>query len=268
MRAAARAKKPVIVLDRPNPLTGALVEGPILDSALANAEDPTEARPGRAYAMASVPLRHGMTFAELARYYNAVLNIHADLHVVPMRWWRRELWMDRTGLPFVAPSPNLTSFKSVLLYPGLVSFEGTNLSVGRGTLTPFQLIGAPWLNSGAVIKELRRRGVNGVRFREQPFTPMGASDGKYDGKTIPGILLEVTDRTALQTSRLTATLLAALHKVHPKEFEVDTAAFDLRFGSAEARQQIWRGDDPDAVIDRTYGPAYAFRSRVQRYLLY
>jgi len=268
MRAAARAKKPVIVLDRPNPLTGAIVEGPILDSALANPNDPTVDRPGRAYAIAPIPLRHGMTFAELARYYNEVLGIHADLHVVPMRWWRRELWFDRTGLPFVQPSPNLVSFKSLLLYPGLVSFESTNLSVGRGTLTPFQIIGAPWLKADSVIKVLRHQGVGGVRFTSQSFTPLGPGDGKYDGKEIPGILLEVTDRSALQDNRLTAALLSALHTVHPTEFTVDTLGFDLRFGSPVARQEIWSGADPDAVIDKTYGPAYAFRSRVQRYLLY
>jgi uncharacterized protein YbbC (DUF1343 family) len=268
MRAAARLKKPVIVLDRPNPITGAVVEGPILDSALANAKDPAPGAPGRAYALYPIPLRHGMTFGELARFYNDMLGLHADLHVIPMRGWRRELWFDRTGLTFVPPSPNLPTLQSVMLYPGLVAFEGTNLSVGRGTATPFQLVGAPWLNPKAVIKALKDQGVNGVRFSEQEFTPAGAGDGKYNGQKIPGIFIQITNRTALQTNRLGAALLSVLHKVHPNDFRVDSAAFDLRFGSPAVRRAILGGENPDAVIDRTFAPAYAFRTAVRQYLLY
>lgn len=268
MRAAARLNKRVIVLDKPNPLTGAVVEGPMLDSALANSEEPAPGRPGRAYALYPIPLRHGMTMGELARLYNKELKIGADLKVVLASGWRRELWFDRTGLPFVNPSPNLPTFQSVMLYPGLVSFEATNLSVGRGTNAPFQMIGAPWLNSKKVIKILRDQRVLGVRFDAETFTPQNAGDNKYNGQKIQGIRITTTNRTALQTSRLTAALFSAVHKAHPKEFEVKNLEFDLRFGSPEAREELLEGVNPDAVVDRSYGPAYAFRERAKRFFLY
>jgi uncharacterized protein YbbC (DUF1343 family) len=268
MRAAARMKKPVVVLDRPNPITGSVVEGPILDSALSNADEPAPGKPGLAYALAPIPLRHGMTMGELARYYNDVLGIKADLHVIPAKGWHREVWLDRTGLLFVMPSPNLPTFESVILYPGLVPFEATNLSVGRGYRGAFQVVGAPWLKSNEVIQILKDQVVRGVRFSAEDFTPFGASDKKYEGTPVHGIRFTVTERSALQTSRLCAALFSALHRVHPTEFTVDTLHFDRLFGSPAARQALMRGDDPDAVIDREYGPAYAFREKAKKYLLY
>jgi uncharacterized protein YbbC (DUF1343 family) len=122
MRAAARTGKQIIVLDRPNPITGYFVEGPVLDSALANPNDPAPGRPGQAYALYPMPLRHGMTMGEMALFFNDALNIHANLKVVPMDGWRRDLWFDRTGLPWVQPSPNLPTLQSAILYPALVAF--------------------------------------------------------------------------------------------------------------------------------------------------
>lgn len=268
MRAAARAHKPVVILDRPNPLTGAFVEGPMLDSALSNADDPAPGRPGLAWAMYPIPLRHGMTMGELARFYNDKLKIGADLHVVPADRWTREIWFDRTGLPFVAPSPNLQSFNAVMLYPGLVSFEATNISVGRGTPDAFRQIGAPWMDANRVIEILKDHRIGGVRFTATDFTPVAPGDGKYAGQLVHGIRIEVTERSELQTTRLTAGLLSALHQAYPTQFTVDTTRFDRLFGSASARQAILRGADADAVVDSTYGPAYAFRQSVARYLLY
>ncbi|MEO7041040.1 MAG: DUF1343 domain-containing protein [Gemmatimonadaceae bacterium] len=268
MRAAARAHKPIIVLDRPNPLTGALVEGPVLDSALSNADDPAPGHPGLAFALYPIPLRHGMTMAELARFYNDKLKIGADLHVVPADRWTREVWFDRTHLPFVAPSPNLQSFDAVMLYPGLVAFEGTNLSVGRGTASAFQRIGAPWMDSRKVLEILKDHRISGVRFTPLDFTPNAPGDGKYSGQLVHGLGIEVTQRSELQTSRLTAGLLSAIHKLYPTEFTVDSTRFDRLFGSPDARRAIMGGEDPDAVVDSLYGPAYAFRKSVARYLLY
>lgn len=268
MRAAARAHKPIIVLDRPNPLTGAFVEGPMLDSALSNADDPAPGRPGLAWALYPIPLRHGMTIAELARFYNDRLKIGADLHVVPMDRWTREVWFDRTDLPFVAPSPNLQSFNAVMLYPGLVAFEATNLSVGRGTSEAFLRLGAPWMDPTRVIQILKDRRIGGVRFTPIEFTPVAPGDGKYPGQLVRGIGIEVTQRTELQTSRLTAGLLSAIHLAYPTQLTMDTTRFDRLFGSSSARRAIMRGADPDAVVDSTYGPAYAFRQSVARYLLY
>ncbi len=268
MRAAARTGKPIIVLDRPNPITGFFVEGPMLDSALANANEPAPDRPGLAYALYPMPLRHGMTIGEMALFFNDALGIRANLHVVPMQGWRRELWFDRTGLPWVQPSPNLPSLHSSLMYPGLVAFEGTNVSVGRGTPIAFQLIGAPWMKAPEVLAMLRDRELTGVRFREESFTPIAPTDGKYAGQTIPGIRMLVTNRSALQPSRVGATILWALAKTSRDDLKINDRSFDLRFGSARVREALLRGDDPDAVIDREYRQAYAFRDRTRRYLLY
>ena len=268
MRASARAHKPIIVLDRPNPITGYIIEGPVLDSSLANAEDPAPGRPGQAFALWPIPLRHGMTIGELASYFNDVLRIRADLHVIPMQGWRRDVWFDLTGLPWVRPSPNMPSLHSAMLYPGLVAFESTNLSVGRGTLEAFQHVGAPWLNAAATVAILRDREIPGVRFYVETFTPVAPSDGKYPGQTIPGIKILVLNRSALQAARVGATLLWAINKTAGTKLTIDNKGFDLRFGSPRVREALLRGEDPDVLIDREYKSAYAFRERTRQYLIY
>jgi uncharacterized protein YbbC (DUF1343 family) len=268
MRAAARAGKQIIVLDRPNPITGFFVEGPVLDSALSNAADPTPDRPGLAYALYPMPLRHGMTMGEMALFFNDVLGIHANLKVIPMLGWRRDLWFDRTGLPWVKPSPNMPSLQSAILYPGLVAFEGSNLSVGRGTPTAFQIVGAPWLKARETVALLKDREILGARFSEESFTPVSPTDGKYAGTQIPGIRILVTNRSSLQPARIGAALLWAIAKTSSAGLKINDRSFDLRFGSARVRQALLKGEDPDAVIDREYKAAYAFRERTRRYLLY
>jgi uncharacterized protein YbbC (DUF1343 family) len=268
MRAAARLHKPFIVLDRPNPITGYIIEGPVLDSALANPEDPTPARAGQAYALWPIPLRHGMTMGELALYFNDVLKIHANLHVVPAQGWRRDVWFDLTGLPWVKPSPNMPDLHSAILYPGLVAFESTNLSVGRGTLQAFQRVGAPWLNAAATVALLKDREIPGVRFFNESFTPLNPSDGKYGGQTIPGIKIVVINRSALQSARVGATLLWAIRKTAGNRLTIENRGFDLRFGSPAVREALLRGDDPDVLIDREYKAAYAFRDATRQYLIY
>ena len=268
MRAAARLHKPFIVLDRPNPISGYIIEGPVLDSALANPEDPTPARAGQAYALWPIPLRHGMTMGELALYFNDVLKIHANLHVVPTQGWRRDVWFDLTGLPWVRPSPNMPDLHSAILYPGLVAFESTNLSVGRGTLQAFQRIGAPWLNAAATVALLKDREIPGVRFFNESFTPVNPSDGKYGGQTIPGIKIVVINRSALQSARVGASLLWAINKTAGNKLTIENRGFDLRFGSPAVRQALLRGDDPDVLIDREYKAAYAFRDATRQYLIY
>ena len=268
LRASARVQKPIIVLDRPNPITGYLIEGPVLDSSLANPEDPAPGRPGQAFALSPIPLRHGMTIGELALYYNDVLKIHADLHVVPVQGWRRDVWFDLTGLPWVKPSPNMPSLQSAMLYPGLVAFESTNLSVGRGMPDAFQRVGAPWLNAAATVAILRDREIPGVRFYVENFTPVDPTDGKYPGQTIPGIRILVINRSALQSVRVGATLLWAISKTAGSKLTIDNRGFDLRFGSPRVREALLRGEDPDVLIDREYKAAYAFRERTRQYLLY
>jgi uncharacterized protein YbbC (DUF1343 family) len=268
MRAAQRTGKTIVVLDRPNPITGFFVEGPMLDSTLANPEDPTPTRPGQAYALYSFPLRHGMTMGEMALFYNEALDIKANLKVVPMKNWRRELWFDRTSLPWVKPSPNLPTLQSAMIYPALVAFEASNLSVGRGTPTAFQLVGAPWLKAEETVKLLKDRDIRGVRFMVEDFTPQSPTDGKYANERVNGIRILVTNRTSMQPSRIGASLLWAINKTSGSDLKLTDRAFDLRFGSAEIREALLRGDDPDGVIDREYAKVFQFRERVRRYLLY
>jgi uncharacterized protein YbbC (DUF1343 family) len=268
LRAAARTGKQIIVLDRPNPITGYYVEGPMLDSALANSNDPAPGKPGRAFALYPMPLRHGMTMGELAQFYNETLRINANLKVVPVAGWRRDVWLDLTGLPWVNPSPNMTSLHSAMLYPALVMFEATNLSVGRGTPTPFQLIGAPWFKTAQVMALLRDRQLTGVRFTAESFTPVNPSDGMFGGKLIPGIRITVVDRSSMQAARVGATLLWAISKVSPNDLKIDLPGFDWLFGSPSDRIALLRGDDPDAVIDKDYRPVYDFRAATKQFLIY
>ena len=268
MRASARVQRPIIVLDRPNPITGYIIEGPVLDSSLANPADPAPGRPGQAFALWPMPLRHGLTIGELALYYNDVLKIHADLHVIPVQGWRRDVWFDLTGLPWVRPSPNLPSLQSLMLYPGLVAFEATNLSVGRGTPEAFQRVGAPWLNAAATVAILRDREISGARFFVESFTPVNPTDQKYGGQTIPGIKITVYNRSNLQAARVGAALLWAINKTAGSKLTIRNREFDQRFGSPSVREALLRGDDPDVLIDREYKSAYAFREATRQYLIY
>jgi uncharacterized protein YbbC (DUF1343 family) len=268
MRAAARNHIPVLVLDRPNPITGSRAEGPLLDSAIANPNDPSPGIPGKAYALYPAPLRHGMTMGELAKLFNAELALGADLTVIPVKGWHREMWFDRTGLPWVRPSPNLPSLTSALLYPGLVAFEAANVSVGRGTSDAFQRIGAPWLKSREVVELLRDRMIPGVTFELERFTPQSPTDGKYPGQSLAGIRIKVTDRDRVNASRIGAALLWAIAKTSPDSLKIRASSFDDRFGAARVREALLRGEDPDAVLDRELPAVVAFREYVKPFLLY
>ena len=268
VRAAARNHIPVLVLDRPNPLGGARVEGPLLDSALSNANDPAPGAAGKAYALYPVPLRHGMTMGEMALLFNSTLAIGADLTVVPVKGWKRNMWFDQTGLPWVRPSPNMPSLTSALLYSGLVAFEGTNVSVGRGTSDPFQHVGAPWLRAHEVVELLRDRLMPGVKFEEEMFTPQSPTDGKYAGRSIPGVRVVVTDRDRVSSARVGAALLWAIAKTSPDSLVVRYNFFDERLGSARVRAALLRGEDPDAVMDQELPSTVAFRDKARPFLLY
>jgi len=209
-----------------------------------------------------------MTMGEMALFFNDVLGIKANLRVVPMRNWRRELWFDRTDLPWVKPSPNMPSLQSAMLYPGLVAFEGTNLSVGRGTQAAFQMVGAPWLKAAETVALLRDRELRGVRFVAEEFTPENPGDNKYSGQRIPGIRIYVTNRSEMQPSRVGAALLWAINKTSGEGLKINNRTFDLRMGSPRVREALLRGDDPQAVIDREYKAAFDFREQTRRYLLY
>ncbi len=268
LRAAARNHIPILVLDRPNPITGTREEGPLLDSALANPDEPAPGKPGKAYALYPVPLRHGMTMGEMALMFNDRLQIGANLTVVPMEGWLRSTWYDQTGLKWVRPSPNLPSLTSALIYPGLVAFEGTNLSVGRGTTDAFQHVGAPWLKAKEVVDLLQERLIPGVKFEVEHFTPKDPTDGKYAGQTIPGVKIVVTDRDRVNASRIGASLFWAIAQTSRDSLKINDRVFDERFGAARIREALLRGDDPDSVLDRELPAMVTFRESIKGYLLY
>jgi uncharacterized protein YbbC (DUF1343 family) len=256
MQAAGRRGIPVVVLDRPNPI-GALVQGDVLDPAFSS--------PVGALA---VPMRHGMTLGELTRLARADLGVQTSLTVVPVTGWRRSIEFDRTALPFVPPSPNLRSIESLFHYPGLCLFEGTNLSVGRGSDAPFEQIGAPWLDTAAVLQRIRLANLGGVRFRGVSFTPRRPGDAKYADTLVTGLRLEVTDRAIYDPTATAVHLLAAVRAQHHDRFAWIPAHFDRLAGGPALRQAIDASQDP-ATIVRSWRPDLdRFRERRRPFLLY
>ena len=208
------------------------------------------------------------SMAEMARYLNAELHIGADLHVVPVANWRREQWFDQAGLPWVRPSPNLPTLASATIYPALVGFEGSNLSVGRGTPESFQQVGAPWLRADSVAALLNARHLPGVRFERHDFTPVNPGDAKFGGRTIPGVRIVLTDRLAYHAGRTGAAVLWAVARTSPDSLVVRALSFDERFGRPAMREALLRGDDPDAVVARDDDAVAAWRRQVAPYRIY
>ncbi len=268
MRAGERRGIPVVVLDRPNPISGSRTEGALLDSALANPYEPTPERSANGFALYPMPLRHGLTMGELARLFQEQFKLRTRLTVVPMRYWRRQMWFDDTSLPWVRPSPNMPNLTSALLYPALVPFEASNVSVGRGTNEPFQRFGAPWMRADTLVQLLEDLALSGVRFRAERFTPANPGDGKYAGRSIPGVRIEVTDRERAQPARIGAAILWALARVQRDSLRLTEKGFDERMGSSRVREAILSGADPDAVMDRQLPAVVGFERDARRIHLY
>ena len=260
MRDAARAGKRVIVLDRPNPIGGREVQGNVR----AHAADPDSVLVG----FLPVPMRHGMTFGELARMANDVLGIGADLVVIPVAGWNRAMAFDRTGLPWVKPSPNMPDLESARHYPGLCLFEGTNLSVGRGTGFAFQVIGAPWLDADAVRRRLPAAVLDGVEATPITFTPRGPTDRKYDGVELRGLRLHVIDADRYDPTRLAIALLVAIREVHPTVFQFRAESFDGLAAGPELRQAVQAGQPASQIWARWDDDLTRFRAARAKYLLY
>jgi uncharacterized protein YbbC (DUF1343 family) len=255
MEAAASAHLPVIILDRPNPIGGA-VQGNVLP-----------ALGSSAIARFPVAMRHGMTLGEIARFARALLELTTELHVIPVDGWRRTMTLDETGLPFVPPSLNLRTLESLFHYPGLCLFEGTNLSVGRGSDAPFEQIGAPRLDTTALLALLRRARVPGVSFRGVTFTPRAPGDHKYADTTVQGLRLKVTDRRLYDPTATAVYLLAALRALDEPGLSF-TAAFDRLAGGPALREAVEQGVDPGEIV-RSWTPALEqFRARRRPFLLY
>jgi uncharacterized protein YbbC (DUF1343 family) len=256
MQAAVPGRLPVIVLDRPNPIGGA-VQGQVQDSAT-----------GSAVARFPIAMRHGMTIGELARLANSVLGIGAELHVIPVRGWRRSMLFDATGLPFVPPSLNLRTLESLHHYPGLCLFEGTNLSVGRGSDAPFEQIGAPWIDTTALLATLRRKPRPGVSFSGVAFTPRSPGDGKYSDTLVMGVRLRVTNRDTYDPTLTAASMLSALQATHSTSFAFRPAQFDRLAGGPELRTELERQVEITAIAARWRDQGARFMLRRRPYLLY
>ena len=258
MEAAGKAGIPFVVLDRPNPIGGTHVQGNGLDY-------PEQATFVGLY---PVPVRHGMTVGEIARWANAEFDLGADLTVVPAAGWRRAQWYDATGLPWLAPSPNMPTLESATHYPGTCLFEGTNLSVGRGTDRAFQQIGASWLDPRGVLAGLSRYELPGVRIEAVRFTPVNPGDGKYGGEEIPGLRLTVTDRATYDPTRTAAALLVEIQRQHGDELTWRASHFDRLVGSSEVRERIAAGA-PLAEVTRGWAEeSAAFAAAREPYLIY
>ncbi len=252
LEAAAKAEVELVVLDRPNPITGSFAQGPVSD---AGRESFTN------YWM--LPTRHGMTIGELAKIFNTEKNINAKLTVVPMEGWQRGDWFDSTGLAWVNPSPNLRSVTENALYPGVGLIEGTNVSVGRGTDTPFELVGAPWIKSRELAAYLNARGIAGVRFVPVTFTPTASV---YEGKECQGVNLVLTDRNALDSPELGIELAAALRKLYAPDFKIERIA-GLLVNQA-AYDALLAGTDPRRVAQDWEDGLEKFQKLREKYLIY
>lgn len=252
MEEAARREIPFVVLDRPNPLDGVAVQGPLLDDDL------------RSFVgYFPLPIRHGMTVGELAQMFNREYGIQADLTVIRMQGWQRNLWYDQTGWTWVRPSPNLRSLRGATVYPAVELLRAGNVSVGRGTPTPFELFGAPWVRSRELKRFLDARRIPGVRFQTVRFRPTADI---HAGTLCYGLRVRVTDREALDVGRLGVELLSALWRLYPREFDLDKTLRLL--GSRKTLERIRRGDDPADIVAGWQEELEAFKRRRAPYLLY
>ena len=255
MQAAKRKGIPFVVLDRPNPIGGEIVEGALLDPKFKSF-----------VGMYPIPARHGMTVGELAKLFNEKHGIGCDLIVARVANWRRSQWQDETGLPWVNPSPNLRSLAALTSYPGSVYFEGTTLTEGRGgSPRPFEEIGAPWLDAPGVAAAMNARGLPGVRFDTSTFT-MQPKAAKHPGKTIRAIRFVVTDRQAYRPVRTSLLLIDEIRRRHPKDFAW-TATIDRLTGSDRVRRAIEEGWLP-RLLEEWDREAAEFRESRAPYLLY
>ncbi len=253
LEAAGHTGTDIVVLDRPDPVGGAWVQGPLSD---ANSESYVNVAP--------IPVRHGMTLGELARYFNGEYKLHAPLTVVAMTGWQRGDWFDATGLTWTNPSPNLRSLQEAVLYPAIGLIESTNLSVGRGTDTPFEYVGAPWIDGGALAHTLNARFLPGVRFVPVDFTPHVPYP--YANQVCHGIGLVVTDRNVIDTPELGLEIASALHKLFPDKFQLSKISTLL--ANKTVLEQLLAGRDPQRILEDWQQALHDFENQRKPYLLY
>lgn len=254
MEEAAKAKIPYFVLDRPNPVTGTRVEGPLLG----------EGNTSFAGYHPGTPARHGMTMGELARMFNTERKINANLTVIEMKDWRRSDWFDSTGLAWVNPSPNMRSLKAAILYPGVCLIEfAPNISVGRGTDSPFEQIGGDFMKGQELAAHLNQRNLPGLRFYGTSFTP---TESRFKAKLIEGVRIEITDREHVESVRLGIELACAIEKLYPNKVDWSTAK--KLIGSDDTVRRIDAGEDAVSIMKTLDGPLSEFKKVRAKYLIY
>ncbi len=261
MRGAARAGKAVMVLDRPNPINGVQREGPLIEPGFESF-----------IGILPVPMRHGMTLGELALYSNRKLTIDCDLTVIPMQGWGREMWFDTCGRDWVPTSPGIPHFATTLPYVGTCLVEGCNLSEGRGTALPFEVVGAPWVDGFALAKALNGLRMPGVVFRPHAFIPCSS---KHAGVHCQGVQLHITDREVFKPVICGLQLLATCRRLFPRDFkflgsswEGKPAHFDLLMGSARPREQLCKGVSVDEICRGWEDTSARFKDEIEDFLLY
>ena len=256
MEAAGEQDIPFIVLDRPNPVRGDVVQGNLL-------------KPGYEtfVGMYPVPMRHGMTAGELAQLYVGEFGLEVDLHVVPLDGWTRDMTFDQTQLPWVPPSPNMPSLESALAYPGTCLFEGTPISVGRGTDRAFQWVGAPWLDGVQLAESLNGYGINGVRFESTTFTPRNAGDRKFEGQEVSGVLL-IPESTDYDASKAAVAMLLETYSMSGDNWLWAEAHFDRLAGTDSLRLSIETGADFAELTSAWDSETQAFEQLRDPYLIY
>src|SRR5207253_10187759 len=252
MEEAAKTKLPLFVLDRPNPINGVDVEGPIADADKFSFT-----------AYYAIPVRYGMTIGELARFFNEEKHLGADVRVIQIENWRRAMWFDSTALTWINPSPNMRSLTEAALYPGIGLLETTNVSVGRGTDTPFEVVGAPWLDGPKLASYLNSRRIPGVRFIPIRFKPNASV---FKNEECSGLNVMITDRSRFQSVATGIEIAVALHSLYPADWKVDS--YLRLLVNADALERLKRGASAEELTRSWTGSLDAFRRRRGKYLLY
>jgi uncharacterized protein YbbC (DUF1343 family) len=252
MEEAAKRNIAFFVLDRPNPLGGQIVEGPMLDADKTNF-----------VGYFPLPVRYGLTIGELAQFFNTENHIGADLHVIAMKNWHRNYFFESTGIRWIPPSPNLRTTKGSILYPGIEILQNAGVSVGRGTETPFEEFGAPWLNGDDAAAALNERHLPGVRFAAKPFIPIA---GLYAGQRCGGVAIRVTDRAAVRSMRVGLEVAAILQKLYPQQFDVSKLI--TLVGNSDTIQQLQSGVAPEKIVASWADALAAFEQIRRKYFLY
>ncbi|NLH44133.1 MAG: DUF1343 domain-containing protein [Planctomycetes bacterium] len=258
MEAAAECGKRFVVLDRPNPLGGVRIEGPILEPQFATF-----------VGLYPIPVRYGLTVGELARMINGegwlAGKVKADLTVVPLTGWRRDMWYDKTGLPFIKPSPNMPDLETATLYPGLCLLEGTNLSEGRGTPKPFRQFGAPWIDANALTARLNALGLVGLRFAPTSFTP---TSSKHQGQACQGVEITLVDRDRIEPFWAGVLIVNELCRMYPNQFEWNASHFDRLCGTDTIRKAIAGGTSVERLKPVWDAACKSFQAAGRKYFLY